>query len=579
MWMKADKSILDVMNEYVQQNREDWGHGFFNSKTDSFDLVSNAILVETAFSFGYVLVQNGVKEKDLCMIVCNTPLQQIISFYACLSIRAIPLIIPNPKALAGEQDLLLRISKWKNSFHGEDTFIISDESISGVISHLNQKHNLIMIPKHPLDELPGCKKPVYSHVIDGNDVAYYQMTSASTGEGKAVAITHNNIIANVSAIKEAVQAGENEVVCSWLPLNHDMGLVGTELFSFYHRYPLLTMSPFDFIKRPKRWLDTISRYQCTLSPSPNFGYDYCTKMIDTDKLEMNLDLSSWKGALNGAEPIRLETVVGFYDKFKKYGLKKESILPVYGLAEATLAATFTNPTEPSSYLVLDKHSIGLQQKVTILHQGTLGNGQVISLKKEEEIIAFSVGKAIAGMNVSIVSESDEDQVLDELECGEIFLQGSSVAWGYIYPEENRIDPFEGVLRTGDLGFIYKDELYVIERLKNVIIRNGENYFSNILEESLADLLKIGEERIVVIEEDILNPKSDIVAVIGVDRRDHLDQLTSKLLDIKKGQLPITKFVFIKKSQIPRTTSGKKRHFMCRKLINNQAFEMIQVVKI
>lgn len=552
------KTLLDAMLRSIRKEDAKWGHAFFNPRSQSFDLMSNQMLTGLSFALGHHWVEKGVPVRALCLIVCATPLTQLLAFYACLSIRSIPLLIPNPKALSGEDDLKKRIDRWKSNLFAKKTYLITDAQSREWLAHLDSEIEVIELPENPL-EIDLKYKPALDEDPQVDEIAYLQMTSASTGAGKAVAITHQNVISNVTSIRLNSNAGENERVCSWLPLNHDMGLVGAALFSYYHDYPLVLMSPYDFIRRPYRWLEAISKYRCTLSPSPNFGYEYCYRMIPSERVK-DLDLSSWNIAYNGAEPIRAETIYNFYQKFHPLGLKKETIIPVYGLAEATLAVTFSEPYTLPTYVILDKNSLDFGKKVHLIAEGVFDVDEPLpSIEMNQQTLAFSVGKPLQDVNVYI--QHDGEKVKQDLVCGEIVVEGSSVAYGTFTPEVKEGEIFDQVVHTGDFGFIYKGSLYVVERIKNIIIRHGENYFANLLEKEIAQELGISEERVAVFEADLYNEESDLIALI--EKEPTSKEQTS--LDIKTKELPITRYVFTKKRTIPRTTSGKKRHFLCRRL--------------
>ena len=166
-----------------------------------------------------------------------------------------------------------------------------------------------------------------------------QYTSGSTGDPKGVTLTHANLLANMRAIAEAVQMGPQDVGVSWLPLYHDMGLIGAWLTLLLHGVPLVVMSPLAFLTRPERWLQAVSKYKGTIAAAPNFAYELCVRKI-SDKAMEGVDLSSWRAALNGAEPVNPETLERFTKRFAKFGFRREAMLPVYGLAEASLGVTF-----------------------------------------------------------------------------------------------------------------------------------------------------------------------------------------------------------------------------------------------
>ena len=195
-------------------------------------------------------------------------------------------------------------------------------------------HRVVTVSELSADGGTVVRPPVQAH-----DLAFLQYTSGSTGNPKGVMLTHANLLANLQAMGQAVQITSTDVFVSWLPLYHDMGLIGAWLGSFYYAYPLVLMSPLAFLARPARWLWAIHKHRGTLSAGPNFAYDLCTRRIDDRDLE-GLDLSSWRVAFNGAEPVSAVTLARFSERFAPYGFRPEAMAPVYGLAEAALGVAF-----------------------------------------------------------------------------------------------------------------------------------------------------------------------------------------------------------------------------------------------
>ncbi|MDH2888289.1 MULTISPECIES: AMP-binding protein [Bacillus cereus group] len=568
------KSIIEVMESYIERNLIQTGQSFFNSKDKTFDYISYTDLSSQAFSIGAKLIDRGVEQRNLCMIVCSNPKYQVLYFYACLSINAIPLIIPSPKVLSGNDSLLKKIRYWANNKFSSRTFILVEEA--NVFEIIASQYSPLKVIKCEEMEYSNLRKerPI-NHTPSANDIAYFQMTSASTGDGKAVAISHGNIIDNINGIHNAVKCKQSEKVCSWLPLYHDMGLVGAELFSFYHGFDLFLMSPYEFLRKPIRWLETISNNKCTLSPSPNFGFEYASRYINLNRVE-DLDLSSWKAGLNGAEPIRSKTLSEFYVKFKRYGFEPNAILPVYGLAEATLAVTFSKVGEKPMYVIVEKGSVKLGTNIVIKSSGVFDPLNPPNINPKSEILSFSVGTAIQGLKVQIIDELQNINN-EELMCGEISILGNSIAIGYITAEKKDIESFEKKINTGDLGFIYQGNLYVLERIKNLIIRNGENYLSSDLENYLSTILGLPEANIAVFEEDLFNAESNIIALIEIKPTHDIESICEILQNNEVIDLPINRLILSHKTKIPKTTSGKKRHFLCRELLNNEKIDVVQEI--
>ena len=401
---------------------------------------------------------------------------------------------------------------------------------------------------------------------DGDDVAFFQTTSSSTGDHKAVAISHGNILSNVYGIRAAVAMGDDERMVSWLPLFHDMGLVGTVLFCFCNHYPLYMMTPTQFIKRPAMWLRGMSEHRCTITTAPNFGYDYCARISERDIAE--LDLSGVKHFFIGAEPIRVSTIRDFCSRFSRCGVQREMVRPAYGLAESTIITTISRPEAPARFVYLDPATIGMGEKVGIVGQADFGPVALEQPVPDNSVAACTAGTPIDGLTVEIVDEGG-DPVGEEGRAGEIVIQGTSVALGYVDGERRLIEAFErSRVHTGDMGALIGGELYVIERIKNIIIRGGENFMVNAMEQQLADLLEVSHENVAVFESDIYDPSSAIVVLI--EKHKGLDEsgIESLIARLPRESFPVDRILFSKGRVIPRTTSGKKRHFYCRRLFQS-----------
>jgi len=324
-----------------------------------------------------------------------------------------------------------------------------------------------------------------------------------------------------------------------------MGLVGTVLFSFCNRYPLYLMTPIQFVKRPALWLKGMSEHRCTIATAPNFGYDYCSRLV-SDKDVAELDLNCVKHLFIGAEPIRVSTIQSFVEKFKSCGISEEKIRPAYGLAESTIITSISLPAQQAKFVCFDSDEMGIGKSVVETRRIPFEAADMDAYEALADIAICTAGSPIDGMVAELVDENDK-AVAGEGHAGEIVLSGHSVALGYVGDANQLVDRFEeGRVHTGDMGVMLDGELYIIERIKNIIIRSGENYLVSAIEQRIADLLNTSHEHVAVFETDILDPDSEMLS---------------------------------KARDIPRTTSGKKRHFYCRKLYKNDELASHQNIEI
>lgn len=308
-------------------------------------------------------------------------------------------------------------------------------------------------------------------------LAFLQYTSGSTGNPKGVMVSHGNLMHNEAILREALLSDKNSVLVSWLPLFHDMGLIGQMLLALHSGATLCLMSPESFLRDPLRWLETISRYHGTIAGGPNFAYELCIKKaIAAPERIGNLDLSHWKRAFNGAEPVRSDTLRRFAEVFACCGFKRESLYPCYGLAEGTLIVSGAKKTEGPRFARLNSDQ--LQHRRICL----------TATDDAKEMVASGV--ALGDQLIRIV-DPDTTKVCDANEIGEIWVQGGSVGKGYWKNPQASAECFDAYtstgegpfLRTGDLGFLLDGYLYISSRCKDLIIINGKNFYPQDLERS------------------------------------------------------------------------------------------------
>jgi len=403
-----------------------------------------------------------------------------------------------------------------------------------------------------------------ARVRKSSDIALLQYTSGSTGDPKGVTLTHANLLANIRSIGEAVQLTSEDVGVSWLPLYHDMGLIGAWLSLLHFATPLVVMSPLAFLTRPERWLWAFHKHRGTISAAPNFAYELCVRKIADKDIE-GLDLSSWRAALNGAEPVNPETLERFEQRFAQYGFRREAQLPVYGLAEATLAVTFP-PLDRGPRVDLVNREVFTAQ------------GRAEPALDDPAAIAFvSSGKPVPRHDVSIVDDSG-NEVADRTE-GFLWFRGPSATSGYfnnraatqtLFPAGEPVHGEFAWVNSGDRAYRAEGEIFVTGRVKDIIIKGGRNLYPHEVEELAGHAEGIrkgcivafglkdegsGTEKLVVVAE---SRESDPA------RRRAITAAVTHEISAGLG-LPPDRVELIPPGSIPKTSSGKLRREETRQL--------------
>jgi acyl-CoA synthetase (AMP-forming)/AMP-acid ligase II len=501
----------------------------------------------------------GVKRGDRVLVVLPTSFELITAFFAIEMLGAIPVPTYPPTGLRVEMaiDRLCHVAR-----HSGSRFCLTNRTIHAFLGELALK-----VPALELiidvEELSGKSTvPLSDLRAASSEPAFIQYTSGSTGYPKGVLLSHGNLVANIHAIGQALQIRRSDGVVSWLPLYHDMGLIGTLLFSIYWRLPIVLMDPVAFLAKPSRWLWAIHRHKATLSAAPNFAYALCVRRVKPAERE-GLDLSSWRNALNGAEPVNHGTLQAFQEAYGGHGFAASAMLPVYGLAEASLAVTFPRNGKPPHCEVVDRDA--------------LANGSAVPAQDPDNAFAVvSVGSAVPGHEVLVVSQ--EGQRLPDREVGHILVRGPSLMRGYFDDQEaTQAIMRDGWLWTGDLGYFAAGELYVTGRAKDLIILRGRNIYAEDLERvaervegvraggayafAVYDDAKATDQVIMVVESRLAD-KAAMNALI-----EKITEQVMELCDVKLDHIAL-----VGPGTVPKTSSGKKQRSLCRELYLKHALK-------
>jgi fatty-acyl-CoA synthase len=435
---------------------------------------------------------------------------------------------------------------------------------------------------------PGARSPHLAgrRVRKGSDLAMLQYTSGSTGDPKGVMLTHANLLANIRAIGRAVELGPGDVAVSWLPLYHDMGLIGAWLTPLHFGLPLAVMSPLAFLTRPEKWLHAFHKHRGTIAAAPNFAYELCVRKI-ADKDIQGVDLSSWRAALNGAEPVNPETLERFGERFRKYGFRHEAHLPVYGLAEATLGVTVPPLGRRPRIDRVDRETF------------TLKGHAVPAAAEEEAAISFvSSGKSLPGHEVRIVDEKG-NRVPERTE-GFLWFRGPSATSGYyrnakateaLLPQgATASDGGFPWVNSGDRAYRAEGEIYVTGRVKDIIIKGGRNLYPHEVEELATRAAGVRKGCVVAfgLKDEGSGTEKLVVAAetreSDAARRGAMAARVTELVSQGLG-LPPDRVELIPPGSIPKTSSGKLRReetkqlYLAGTLSARRAPAWVQIVRL
>ncbi|MEH1793126.1 fatty acyl-AMP ligase [Nostoc sp.] len=505
-------------------------------------------------------LQSLLSPGDRALLLYPPGLEFITAFFGCLYAGAIAVPAYPPRA---NMNLLRLQAIVKNA---QAKVVLTTKSLlDNLENHLVENPELATMRWLNSDRIDtnlssNWQKPK----LDRDTVAFLQYTSGSTGMPKGVAIAHGNLLCNQRSIRMGFGHTDKTIFVGWLPLFHDMGLIGNVLQPLYLGIPSILMSPVAFLQKPFSWLQAISRYKATTSGGPDFAYDLCVRKITPEQFS-SLDLSSWEVAFNGAEPVRAETLERFASYFAPCGFRREAFYPCYGMAEATLF--ISGGLKTASPILYQVEGAALEENRVVATESGEGTKTIVGC-----------GRTWLDEKIAIVDPESLTQCPSG-KVGEIWVSGSSIASSYWNQPEKTAETFQGYLadtgegpflRTGDLGFLQDGELFVTGRIKDVIIIRGQNHYPQDIELTVQKshsglrshcgaaftIERKGQQRLVVVQEveRTYLKRLDIQEVIG--------NITEAVVDNHGLQVYAT--VLIKPGSIPKTSSGKIQRHACKR---------------
>ncbi len=551
---------LPEMLEYHLRSHSQRPHVYLYGEAEEPEIISYATLAEGARRMAAGLQAQGLLPGQSVAIMLPTCRDYLFSFFAILLAGGVPVPIYPPLRPSQIEDHLHRHVKILHNARAVILITVAQaKQVGGLLKGQVDSLHKVLLPQQLNDAATTFSAPS----IQAQDTAFLQYTSGSTGQPKGVILSHADLLANIRAMGEAVQVDSTDVFVSWLPLYHDMGLIGAWLGSLYHGMPLVLMSPLAFLTRPARWLWVIHKHQATLTAAPNFAYELCLNKVKDKDIE-GLDLSSLRMAFNGAEPVSPNTIRRFSERFAVYGFRPQVMAPVYGLAEVAVGLAFPPMGRGS---VIDY----IERETFI----TRGRAVPVSADVKGALAFVACGQPLLGYQLRIVDEAGHE--LPEREQGRLEFKGPSATSGYLRNPEASQRLFDGDwLDSGDLAYVAEGDVYLTGRIKDVIIRGGRNIYPHELEEAVGDIPGIRKGCVAVFGSTDSVAGTERLIVVAETREQEstrLEALQTQILGVATDILgsPADEVVLAPLHAVLKTSSGKVRRAAVRELYENGQF--------
>ncbi len=551
------QTLIQVLDWHVQAH-PDRPHIRLYSDDDDGEIITYGDLADGAGKIARGLQGLGLSHGEAVMIMLPSGRDYFYAFMGVLRAGGVPVPVYPPGRIGQlEEHLLRHVAIAENC---QTRIMIAMPEAVQFSKLLRGQVACLRHVVTPEEVCAVTTTDLHPPTLKSDDMALLQYTSGSTGTPKGVVLSHANLLANIRAVGTVMEASPEDVFVSWLPLYHDMGLIGAWLSSFYYAAHLVILSPLAFIARPARWFQAIHRYGGTLSAAPNFAYDLCLNRLSDDQLE-GLDLSSWRATLNGAEPVSPNTIERFGQRFADIGFRPETMMPVYGLAENSVGLT-----------IPPLHRVPLIDRVERTALMIDGHAKPAAADDPTALQFPACGQPLPGHQIRIVDGADLE--LPDRHEGYIHFRGPSATSGYLRAVDANKAMFHGDwLATGDKGYIADGEIYISGREKDIIIRAGRNIYPQEVEQEVGKIdgirhgnvavfgsvdKKSGTERLIVLAE---TRKRD-PEILAEQRR----QVMAIVTDLTGT--PPDDVVLAPPNTVPKTSSGKIRRAASRQIYDD-----------
>ena len=551
-------TLVDVLNWHVAQH-PDRPHIQMYQDEGGGEIITFGQLKDGAEKVAAGLQQLGLKPTEPVSIMLPSGPEYFYSFFGILIAGGIPVPIYPPARLSQLEDHMRRHTRILANCLTRTLITVPEaKRVAQLLkSRVPALQHIVSVHELSTSDAIAVPPPV-----GANDVAFLQYTSGSTGNPKGVVLTHANLLHNIRAMGQVVKAVPEDVFVSWLPLYHDMGLIGAWLGSLYFAMLFVVMPPINFLARPARWLWAIHNYRGTLSASPNFGFEYCLRRIDAEELQ-GLDLSSWRAAFNGAETVSPDTLRQFGEQFAVYHFQANAMMPVYGLAESSVGLAFP-PLDRGP--VIDR----------IDRDTFMRSGQAKPAEADDgHALEFpSNGLPLPKHQVRVIGQAGHE--LPERQEGRLQFRGPSCTSGYYRDADKTQALFdEDWLDSGDLAYIANGEIFITGRVKDIIIRAGRNIYPHELEEAVGNVEGIRKGRVAVFGSEDPKTGTERLIVLAETRRTNAADLETLRVEINALaadllNAPPDEVVLAPPNTVLKTSSGKIRRAASREVYEKGA---------
>lgn len=506
-------------------------------------------LLEKSQSYTKVYLENGIGSGDVVILVLQHSQELIFAYFGAVLAGAIPSMMPFltekllPDKYQDDFQALIKIIKPKaivtyKTFK-QEVFDRFDTNIE--VDHLLLSDDIELTDEPLSEDLPGLKR-------DPEQVVLLQHSSGTTGLQKGVALSHQAIFNQLDSYTKALHIDlEKDVIVSWLPLYHDMGLIACYLMPILYGIPLVLMSPFDWVRAPYRLMKAISKYRGTLCWLPNFAYNFCAKKIRKSQLE-DVDLSSIRAVINCSEPVRWKSHKAFSERFAPYGFDEKALAASYAMAENVFAVTQGGIDSPLVLDVIDRDAFQFDKYAKPVQEN------------EASFALLSTGRQITGVSIKVINENDE--FLADRNIGEVVVKSDCLFTGY-YNRDDITEKsfFDGWFKTGDYGYLADGELYITGRKKDLIIVGGKNIYPQDLESIAMEVSGVHPGRVVAF--GVHNEKTGteevfMVAEVDQDSEDDKERIQCEIKEkvTRNSAVVLRHVLLVDDKWLIKTSSGK-----------------------